>query len=120
MGRVWAKFIDAAYLHGEHASAFRDLHQADHAAEHAIQHTQARGRARLGAMSQAALAVTHLQRGDLEAAHSAGVKTLSLARRVKSSRAIEAVQDVRRRMVPFGRHPLVADFNERTRVLQAP
>lgn len=119
---VWAKFIDAAYLHGEHANAFRDLHQADDAAEHAresINHARAQGRARRGAMSQAALAVTHLQRGDLEAAHSAGVRTLSLARRVKSSRAIEAVQDVRRRMVPFGAHPLVADFNERVRTLQA-
>ncbi|MGW6457570.1 transcriptional regulator [Streptomyces sp. NPDC055078] len=119
---VWAKFIDAAYLHGEHANAFRDLHQPDHAAEHArqsIQHAQAQGRARRGAMSQAALAVTHLQRNDLEAAHSAGVKTLSLARRVKSSRAIAAVQDVRRSMVPFGAHPLVADFNERTRTLRA-
>ncbi|MFI1012283.1 transcriptional regulator [Streptomyces sp. NPDC020965] len=119
---VWAKFIDAAYLHGEYANAFRDVDQADHAAEHArqsIRHAREQNRARRGAMSQAALAVTHLQRRDLEAAHSAGVRTLNLAQRVKSSRAVEAVADVRRRMVPFGTHPLVADFNERTRVLLA-
>jgi hypothetical protein len=119
---VWAKFIDAAYLHGEHANAFRDLNLAGDAAEHArqsIEQARAQGRARRGAMSQAALAVTHLQRGDLEAAHSAGVKTLNLARSVKSSRAVEAVNDVRRRMVPFGKHPLVADFNERTQHLTA-
>nr|WP_186832004.1 transcriptional regulator [Streptomyces sp. ISID311] len=119
---VWAKFIDAAYLHGEMANAFRDIDQADHAAEHArqsITHARAQKRARRGAMSQAALAVSHLQRRDLEAAHSAGVRTLELAQRVKSSRAVEAVQDVQRRMIPFGSHQLVADFNERARVLLA-
>lgn len=119
---VWAKFIDPAYLHGEHANAFRDLGDAVHAAEHArqsIRHARAQKRARRGAMSSAALAVSHLQNRDLEAAHSASVRTLDLARQVKSSRAVEAVQDVQRRMIPFGRHPLVADFNERARVLQA-
>ncbi|MFC5720718.1 transcriptional regulator [Streptomyces gamaensis] len=118
----WAKFIDGAYLHGEYANAFRDLDQADDAAEHArqsITHARAQNRARRGAMSQAALAVSHLQRRDLESAHSAGVKTLDLARRVKSSRCVEALHDVQRRMVPFGNHPLVADFNERARVLLA-
>ncbi|MER8234752.1 transcriptional regulator [Streptomyces sp. NPDC094049] len=119
---AWAKFIDAAYLHGEHANAFRDLGQADTAAEHAresIQHARNQNRARRGAMSQAALAVTHLQKRNLEAAHSAGVRTLDLAVRVKSSRAVEAVQDVRQRMIPFGPHPLVSDFDERVRILTA-
>ncbi|MCX2971153.1 MULTISPECIES: transcriptional regulator [Streptomyces] len=116
----WAKFIDGAYLHGEHANAFRDVGQAERSAEHArrsIECARAQGRARRGAMSHAALAVSHLQRRDLEAAHAAGVRTLELARQVKSSRCIDAVQDVRRRMVPFGRHPLVADYNERVRRL---
>ncbi|MFZ4301650.1 transcriptional regulator [Streptomyces cinereoruber] len=114
----WAKFIDGAYLHGEHANAFRDLGRPDQGAEHArqsIEYARAQNRARRGAMSHAALAVSHLQRSDLEAAHSAGVRTLELARRVKSSRCVEAVRDVQRRMVPFGKHPLVADFNERAR-----
>ncbi|MBT2505547.1 transcriptional regulator [Streptomyces sp. ISL-98] len=118
----WAKFIDGAYLHGEHANAFRDLNQSDHAAEHARQsigYARAQNRARRGAMSQAALSVSHLQNRDLEAAHSASLKTLDLARRVKSSRCVDAVKDVQRRMVPFGTHPLVADFNERARVLLA-
>ena len=65
-------------------------------------------------MSQAALAASHLQRRDLEAAHAAGVRTLNLSRQVKSSRCIEAVQDLQCRMIPFGQHQLVADFNERT------
>ncbi|MFF2845038.1 transcriptional regulator [Streptomyces sp. NPDC058001] len=118
----WAKFIDGAYLHGEHANAFRDLNQADHSAEHAresIEYARRQNRARRGAMSHAALAVSHLHRGDLEAAHATGVRTLELARQVKSSRSVEAVQDVQRRMIPFGQHALVADFNERARHLVA-
>ncbi|MDT3397220.1 transcriptional regulator [Streptomyces sp. B1866] len=118
----WAAFIDVAYLHGEHAHTFRDLDQPGHAAEHAhrsIAHARKQNRARRGALSQAALAASHLQRDDLEAAHAAGLRTLSLARKVKSSRAVEAVQDLRTRMKPFGRHRLVADFEERARALTA-
>ncbi|WP_371682536.1 transcriptional regulator [Kitasatospora sp. MMS16-BH015] len=118
----WAKFIDGAYLHGEYANAFRDLDQPDAATEHAqrsIDFARAQGRARRGAMSQAALAVSHLQRRDLEAAHAAGLRAIRLSGQVSSSRSLEAVQDVQRRMVPFGAHPLVADFNDRVRDLAA-
>jgi hypothetical protein len=38
---------------------------------------------------------------------------------VQSSRAVEAVQDLQRRMKPFGNHRLVVDFAERTRELTA-
>ncbi|GGO55300.1 transcriptional regulator [Streptomyces lasiicapitis] len=116
----WAAFIDPAYLHGEHANTFRDLGQADTAEQHArqsIDHARKQRRARRGAMSQAALAVSHLQRRDLEAAHAAGLRTVTLSHQVKSSRCVEAVQDLQRRMEPFGNHRLVADFNERAREL---
>ncbi|MGW4318098.1 transcriptional regulator [Streptomyces sp. NPDC004684] len=112
----WAAFIDPAYLHGEHANTFRDMGDAVTAEEHArrsIEHAAVQKRARRGAMSQAALAVSHLQRRDLEGAYAAGLRTLKLAGQVKSSRAVEAVQDLQRRMRPFGRHRLVADFTER-------
>ncbi|HEY8983774.1 MAG TPA: transcriptional regulator [Streptomyces sp.] len=118
----WAEFIDPAYLHGEHANTFRDLKDAKSAEEHArrsIEHAEMQNRARRGAMSQAALAVSHLQRDNLDAAYTAGLRTLKLAGKVKSSRAVEAVQDLQRRMQPFGRHHLVADFNERARDLVA-
>lgn len=118
----WARFIDAAYLHGEYATAFRDLDRAAESAAHAresIAHARAQDRARRGAMSHATLAASQLRSGDLEAAHATGVRTLELTRRVRSSRCVEAVGDVQRRMVPFGRHPLVADFNERARHLLA-
>jgi hypothetical protein len=118
----WAEFIDPAYLHGEHANTFRDLDDPVSAAEHAgrsISYARKQKRARRGAMSQAALAVSHLQRRDLDSAYSAGLRTLSLSRQVKSSRCVEAVQDLQRRMQPFGKHRLVADFNERARELVA-
>ena len=118
----WARFIDPAYLNGEHANTFRDLGDNDQAtvfARRSIAHAKSQQRARRGAMSQAALAAAHLQNRDLEAAHAAGVRTLTLSRQVKSSRCIEAVQDLKRRMIPFGQHSLVADFNERAQQLLA-
>jgi len=118
----WALFIDPAYLHGEHANTLRDIGDAAGAEEHArlsIDHARQQKRARRGAMSQAALAATHLQRNDLEAAYAAGLRTLSLAGQVKSSRAVEAVVDLQKRMQPLGANRLVADFNERARLLVA-
>lgn len=118
----WAAFIDPAYLHGEHANTMRDMGDAKSAEQHArrsIEHARKQKRARRGAMSQAALAVSHLQRRDLDGAYAAGLRTLSLSGQVKSSRAIEAVQDLQRRMQTFGSDRLVADFNERARELVA-
>jgi hypothetical protein len=118
----WAAFIDLAYLNGEHARTFRDLEhpqQAEEYARRSIDHAAKQRRARRGALSQAALAVSHLQRRDLEAAYAAGLRSLSLSRQVKSSRCLEAVQDVQRRMEPYGDHRLVADFKERARELVA-
>ncbi|BDT91684.1 hypothetical protein IFM12275_16600 [Nocardia sputorum] len=118
----WARFIDQAYICGEWANAFRDLGQPEQAAAHArrsIAYARAQNRARRGALSHAALTAAHLQKRDLEAAHAAGVRTLDLARKVKSSRSVEAVRDIQRRMVGCGPHPLVADFTERTRTLLA-
>lgn len=116
----WALFIDPAYLHGEHAMTLLDTGDSAGAAEQAkrsIDHARQQKRARRGALSQAALASTHLQRRDVEQAYAAGLRTLSLARQVQSSRATEAVQDLQRRMEPFGSSRLVADFNERARAV---
>lgn len=118
----WALFIDPAYLNGEHAQTFQDIDEPETAALYArrsIDAARAQKRARRGAMSQAALAVSHLKRRDLEAAHAAGLRTLSLTSQVQSSRAVDAVQNLKRQMTPFGKHPLVADFSERARQLLA-
>ncbi|MEU7763577.1 hypothetical protein AB0B25_00405 [Nocardia sp. NPDC049190] len=118
----WARFIDQAYICGEWANAFRDLGRPDEAAPHArrsIAYARKQNRARRGALSHAALAVTHIQNRDLEAAYAAGLRTVELSRKVKSSRSVEAVRDVQRRMMSFGSNPMVADFNERARTLLA-
>ncbi|WP_218018362.1 hypothetical protein [Nocardia amikacinitolerans] len=118
----WARFIDEAYICGEWANAFRDLGQPAAAEPHArrsIAYARRQNRARRGALSHAALAVTHLQNRDLESAHAAAVRTLDLSSKVKSSRSVEAVRDVQRQMMRFGPHPLVADFSERARTLLA-
>ncbi|MFJ8429874.1 transcriptional regulator [Kitasatospora sp. NPDC094019] len=118
----WALFIDGAYLHGEHAMTLRDTGDHVGAAEHArlsIDHTRQQKRARRGALSQAALASAYLQRGDLEQAHAAGLRTISLAGQVKSTRALEAVTDLQRRMEPFGKNRFAADYAERARALTA-
>ncbi|MFC9964372.1 hypothetical protein ACFVH4_09015 [Nocardia ignorata] len=115
----WARFIDPAYIHGEIANAFRDIGCPDEAELHAnrsIEHAKSQGRARRGAMSNAALAAAHLHRGDLEAAHAAGIRTLTLSKRVKSTRSVQAVRDVHLRMARLGGpdHPLVREFGELT------
>lgn len=120
---AWAEFIDPAYLHGEYGHTFRDIGDPAAAAEHArtsMQHAKAQKRARRGSLSQAVVAVSHLQRSDLEAAHAAGIRTISLARQVKSSRAVDAALDIHRRMQSTaGGHRLVADYAEHVRELAA-
>lgn len=119
----WARFIDAAYLNGEYATAMRDVNRPADAARYArlsINAARAQKRARRGAMSQAVLASSHLQDGNLEAAHAAGVRTIDLARRVKSSRTIDSVKDLRTRLNSLGRHQLVTDYNDRARDLLSP
>ncbi|MGV9678123.1 hypothetical protein ACWDSJ_22835 [Nocardia sp. NPDC003482] len=116
----WARFIDTAYICGEWANAFRDLGLPKDAEPHArrsIAHARNQNRARRGALSHAALAVAHVQNRDLEAAYVAGVRTIDLSRKVKSSRSIDAVREVRRHMSSLGPHPLVADFDERARLV---
>jgi hypothetical protein len=119
--RVRAKAIEGRHPHisSDPSSVIGDAAESERYARLSIDHARAQKRARRGAMSQAALAVSHLQRRDLEAAHAAGLRTLTLTGQVKSSRAVEAVQNLQRQMVPFGRHALVADFNDRAHELLA-
>lgn len=116
----WARFIDSAYLNGEYATAMRDVARPADAAFYAresIRAASAQKRARRGAMSQAVLASAHLQDRNLEAAHSAGVRTIELAGKVKSSRTLDSIKDLRTRMGAAGNHRLVADYNSRVHEL---
>ncbi len=116
----WARFIDSAYLNGEYATAMRDVaRHADAAfyAKESIRAANAQKRARRGAMSQAVLASAYLQERNLEAAHAAGVRSIELAHKVKSSRTLDSVKELRTRMKTLGGHRLVADYETRAQEL---
>jgi len=112
----WARFIDAAYVFGEFSHSFRDLGDADQAEEFAtrsVRASEAQRRGRRGALSQTVLAVSYVQRGEVEAAAEAGTHALELARSVDSSRCTTALDDLRGRLAPHQRNAGVRDFLDR-------
>lgn len=112
----WARFIDLPYLFGEAANSFRDLNDPDESARFAAESAagaKQQGRARRGALSHAALAVSALQRHEVESAATTGVHVVDLTRTVNSSRCIEAVRDLQRRLRPYYSVPEVQQFNTR-------
>jgi hypothetical protein len=113
---AWAKFIDAPYLLGEAAHCFRDLKQPveiERVASESAAGARWQGRARRGALSEAALAVADLDRSDVEAAASRATRVVELSASVNYSRAIETVRDLQRRMKPYPKVPEVQRFNAR-------
>lgn len=116
----WARFIDRAYLFGEAAHCFRDLKQPDQIerfAKESADAAQSQGRARRGALSQAALALGDLTRGEIEAAAAKSTRAVELSAAVNSSRCVETVRDLQRRLQPFGQVPAVQEFNLKARDL---
>jgi hypothetical protein len=116
----WARFIDRAYLFGEAAHCFRDLvepGQVDRFATESLDAANAQGRARRGALSQTALAISHLSRGDVEAAASRASLVVRLAASVSSSRCLEAVGDLQKRLRPYGQVAEVQTFRHQAEML---
>jgi hypothetical protein len=117
---AWAKFIDAPYLFGEAAHCFRDLGQPaeiERFAEESAAGARRQGRARRGALSEAALSIADLDRADVESAGARATRVVELAASVNSSRAIETVRDLQRRLKPHERIPEVERFNTTARDL---
>ena len=115
----WARLIDPAYLFGEAAHCFRDLAQPDQIdrfAAESDQDAKRQGRARRGALSNAALAIAQLQRGEIEAAAARAIHVVDLAASVQSSRAVETVRDLQRQFKPYATLPAVRAFNMRARL----
>lgn len=114
----WARFIDVPYIFGEAAHCFRDLGQPNplerFASESAAAANQ-QGRARRGALSQAALAVGALHRKNVEAAAAISTHVVDLAGAVNSSRCIAAVRDLQQRLRPYSDVPEVEQFKARAR-----
>ncbi len=109
----WARFIDAAYLFGEAAHAFRDLGDPTQiqrfATESSAEATRQK-RARRGALSEAALAIGDLRQGEVDSAAARGLRVVDLATTVNSSRCIETVRDLTKQLKPYNSQPSVQEF----------
>lgn len=113
---AWAKFIDGPYIFGEAAHCFRDLSQPselERFANESAAGARRQGRARRGALSEAALSIADLDRANVEAAASRATRVVDLAASVNSSRAIETVRDLQRRLTHYGEVAEVQRFNSR-------
>ncbi|MFE3058345.1 hypothetical protein [Nocardia sp. NPDC059239] len=110
----WARFIDPAYFFGEAAVCFRDLKQPteiERFADLSIQACLEQRRARRGGLSQAAVAMSLVQRNEIEAAAERAKIVVHLTSSVNSSRCLEAVTDLQKTLKPFGTLPAVQEFN---------
>lgn len=116
----WARFIDAPYIFGEAAHCFRDLAQAtqiERFAQESADAARRQGRARRGALSHAALAISDLTRDDVDSAAAKSVEVVQLAAAVNSSRCIETVRDLQQRLKPYAGLPEVQHFNAQASAL---
>jgi hypothetical protein len=93
----------------------RESQQIERFAGESANVARQQGRARRGAFSHAALAISHLNRGDVDAAASEGMDVIELAGSVNSSRCIETVRDLQRLLRPYSNVAEVAQFNIRAR-----
>ncbi|MFD6355346.1 hypothetical protein [Nocardia tengchongensis] len=110
----WARFIDPAYFFGEAAVCFRDLNQPteiERCADLSIQACLEQRRARRGGLSQAAVAMSFVQRNEIEAAAERAKIVVHLTSSVNSSRCLEAVTDLQKTLKPFDTVPAVQEFN---------
>lgn len=115
----WARFIDPAYVFGEAAHCFRDLDdttQIDRFATESAEEAARQQRARRGALSHAALAISYLTNGHPEAAADKGQHVVDLAAQVNSSRCMETVRDLGHRLQPYAHLAEVQAFNAHARL----
>jgi hypothetical protein len=112
----WARFIDEGYVTGEIANSLRDIHDSGNANRFATQSVAAcrlQNRNRRASLSYAALAASHVQRNDLEAAADAATRSLEMANGVPSIRCTIALDGIRDRLTPHSANAAVGDFMTR-------
>jgi hypothetical protein len=111
----WARFIDVPYLWGEFTNCARDLKLPDLGATFAKQsigESARQRRARRGALSTYGLAISHLQRGEIDTACYTAQQALTLSHSVQSVRLSQALHDFEQRIAPHRHEPAVAAFTE--------
>jgi hypothetical protein len=109
----WARFIDEGYVTGEIANSLRDIRDSGNADRFATQSVAAcrlQNRNRRASLSYAALAASHVQRNDLEAAADAATHALDMANGVPSIRCTMALDGIRGRLAPHTANAAVGSF----------
>ncbi|UGQ09368.1 transcriptional regulator [Yinghuangia sp. ASG 101] len=116
----WARFIDTAYVTGEIAASLRDMNDAGNAerfARESIAAAQQQKRNRRASLSQAVLAASHVQRGELEAATSAAHRALDLSDGIPSIRVTAAMEGLQGRLSGYEDQPEVQALMSRFRAV---
>ncbi len=118
-GPPWARFLDTAYLDGEMSQCYRDMgdwNAAEKSARESARSGAHDGRGRRCILSQAALAVARLHKGDVgEACHAGGLALDLLERGVNSWRATHEIVNLCDGLRPHRKDPVVRAFSERVR-----
>jgi transcriptional regulator with XRE-family HTH domain len=117
----WIAHFDQAYLADELAHCYRDLGRPGAAARHASDsvdgHPESRARRR--AIGLVLLATAQVQQREVEQACHTGTRAVELLGTLRSSRGAEYLDDLRRRLEPFGSEPAVREFGARLGVQAA-
>ncbi|MFD5424293.1 transcriptional regulator [Streptomyces sp. NPDC127084] len=119
---VWIAHFDHAYLADELAHCHRDLGQAESAARRAAEslegHPETRARRR--AIGLVLLATAQVQQREVEAACHTGTRAAELLGTLRSSRGVEYLEDLRRRLEPFADESVVREFGARLELQTVP
>ncbi|MFC7387506.1 hypothetical protein [Sphaerisporangium rhizosphaerae] len=114
----WIRYFDEAYLAAKYAHCFRDLGDGAQAVRYARRSLDMDGRYVRGRMfNLSLLASAYALCGDVEQACHVGGDALDLAGGLQSVRTRSYVADLRRRLEPLSREPVVAMLVRRSREL---
>ncbi|WP_328538196.1 transcriptional regulator [Streptomyces sp. NBC_00344] len=118
---AWIAHFDSSYLADELAHCHRDLGQGAAAARRAeeafsgLPETKARRRG----IGLVLLASAQVQQREVEEACRTGTAALELLGTVRSSRGAEYLDDLRRRLEPYGQEPVVRELGARMEIQAA-
>jgi tetratricopeptide (TPR) repeat protein len=116
---TWARSFDAAQLADEFAHCHCDLREYRTAAQHAERALQLRGPAyaRSRLFCRVVLATARLGLGEVEQACALGMEAMQQAAEMRSTRALEYVRDLGRRLEVHRDAPAVRAFHEHAAAL---
>lgn len=118
----WARHMDEAQLHDEHAHCFRDLEDHRRAKDFAERSLKLREEeyARSRLFCGTVLATALLGLGELDQACEVAAAATEQAHGLRSARAVDYVREFSLRLSPYRDSPAVREFTERTREFLRP